>query len=1060
VQAPRARRRHGDAVTGQAYDDREMSSSPSPIELTVVGYGKPALDSLCRRVAEAKTDDPLAPVTVVVPNNFVGVATRRALASGVHGSATGIGRGLVAVDFLTLFRLAERLGSQTLVSAGRRPVSTPVIAAAVRRVLSEAPGIFAPVRDHPTTERRLVRAHRELSDVDPAGIDALRRAGRRASEVVRVHEATSELLAPGWFSEQDLIDSAIGALHASSAGVELESAIVFLPDQLSPPLARLVKSLAVHVGVEMLVASTGARDADAPLRASLALLDLELPPSPGAPPPVVVATNVADPDDEVRHVVRQLITAAADGIAFDRMAVIYATDSPYARLLHDHLSAASIPFNGAAVSGLDTSVAGRTLLRMLSLTDRDMRREDVLGMVTSLPLTWRNRPLPTRVWEQISREAGVVRGLDDWRLRIDRYRSDRQGEAADIESDPEQEWRVARLRGLAEQASDLLDFVETLHRELDNGSRAHTWAKRVAWCRRVLHRYLGDQADWPDSEVTSAERLDAALERLSGLDDLDDPCTGPVFRRTLSLELEGGLGRVGRLGEGVLIGRAWSVAGLSLDHIWVMGMSEGSYPSRPSDDSLLPDRERALTGGQLRLLRDRVGLEHRHLLAAGAAVAPNGTLHLTRSRGDLRTSSERSPSRWLHEMTFTTADGAQSDIEVPSFAHGIAQARFPATRQEVDLQALLAGADHPAAAEILSEPAFAASVEATVARNTTSFTRFDGNVPSTLVPPIDSRATSATALETWADCPHAYFMRQLLSVYPIEAPELRLRIDPLTRGTLVHSILERFVGQTGVDAAYRRWNREDEASIMKIADQAFADVEARGLTGQALYWRRDQVLIRRDLLTFLDADNERRTNGGLRPLSTEMAFGSGDNPAISIRVPDGRRVPVRGTIDRVDVASDGALHVIDYKTGRDFKISPDAPHANGTRLQLVIYAQAARQALGRPDAPIHSSYWFVSRKGGFKQAGYEVTDAISTVVNDAIATIVTNIEAGCFPQRPDAAERSGAYIHCPYCDPDGLGTRSVRRRLEAIAGTRELVDYIALAEPDLIPPPTLPEVSA
>ena len=92
------------------------------------------------------------------------------------------GSGLAAVTFATIYRVAELLGAPGLAGAGRRPVSTPVIAAALRAALAEDPGLFAPVAAHPATEAALVATYRELREVSPAGLDALaeaRTAGRR-----------------------------------------------------------------------------------------------------------------------------------------------------------------------------------------------------------------------------------------------------------------------------------------------------------------------------------------------------------------------------------------------------------------------------------------------------------------------------------------------------------------------------------------------------------------------------------------------------------------------------------------------------------------------------------------------------------------------------------------------------------------------------------------------------------------------------------------------------------------------------------------------------------------
>lgn len=85
------------------------------------------------------------------------------------------------MNFLTPYRLAELLGSAPLAGTGRRPVSTPVIAAALRAALTADPGLFAPVAAHPATESALVDTYRELRDVSPQALDALAATGERAA---------------------------------------------------------------------------------------------------------------------------------------------------------------------------------------------------------------------------------------------------------------------------------------------------------------------------------------------------------------------------------------------------------------------------------------------------------------------------------------------------------------------------------------------------------------------------------------------------------------------------------------------------------------------------------------------------------------------------------------------------------------------------------------------------------------------------------------------------------------------------------------------------------------
>ena len=118
-------------------------------------------------------------------------------ASGALGPITNAGPGIIGVTFLTTYRLAELLAAPRLASEGRRPVSTPVVAAAVRRVLAQDPGpMFRRVATHPATEEALVGAHRELSDLDDAALGVLAGQSARAREVVRIHRLVKLISRP------------------------------------------------------------------------------------------------------------------------------------------------------------------------------------------------------------------------------------------------------------------------------------------------------------------------------------------------------------------------------------------------------------------------------------------------------------------------------------------------------------------------------------------------------------------------------------------------------------------------------------------------------------------------------------------------------------------------------------------------------------------------------------------------------------------------------------------------------------------------------------------------
>ncbi|MGQ0432649.1 MAG: PD-(D/E)XK nuclease family protein, partial [Microthrixaceae bacterium] len=477
----------------------------------------------------------------------------------------------------------------------------------------------------------------------------------------------------------------------------------------------------------------------------------------------------------------------------------------------------------------------------------------------------------------------------------------------------------------------------------------------------------------------------------------------------------------------------------------------------------VPDRERAATGDELGLRAERVERQHRHLLGSLASARRQV---LCVPRGDLRRSVERVPSRWVLDIATSLSGSATrwwgADLHradspwvhhVASFDAGLRTMSVPSTDQEHRLRALLASGGALAATDDATTAAGAAVLEA---RRSASFTRFDGNLSGLAVPsPVDT-VTSPTRLERWATCPHAHFVLDILKVDPIENPEDNLAITALEKGTLVHAILEDFMREVLARPESDRpgpsdpWTTADRGRLHEIGEQRCDEVEAKGITGRPIFWKRDRRRILVDLQHFLDADEQYRALHQTVPIAVELGFGFGDTPPVLVPLPDGRALRVRGRADRLDRAVDGTLHVVDYKTGRVGDayrgLGEDDPIKAGTKLQLPLYGLAGRQAEGRPDAPVRADYWFATTRGGFKRTGYAVTDDVLAITVATLAMIVDGVEAGVFPPHPDGAG-TFFYVSCEVCDPDGLGTVELRSHWDRKRVDPAVAGYVALVEP-------------
>ena len=94
---------------------------------------------------------------------------------------------------------------------------------------------------------------------------------------------------------------------------------------------------------------------------------------------------------------------------------------PYARLLHEHLTAAGIRHNGSGSRPTVERSIPQGIIRLLDALNRDLPRADLFEALSAARITLADGgAAPVNRWERISRLAGVVSG-DDWDHRLDQY---------------------------------------------------------------------------------------------------------------------------------------------------------------------------------------------------------------------------------------------------------------------------------------------------------------------------------------------------------------------------------------------------------------------------------------------------------------------------------------------------------------------------------------------------------------------------------------------------------------------------------------------------------------
>ncbi|MGE0593098.1 MAG: PD-(D/E)XK nuclease family protein [Vicinamibacterales bacterium] len=634
-------------------------------------------------------------------------------------------------------------------------------------------------------------------------------------------------------------------------------------------------------------------------------------------------------------------------------------------------------------------------------------------------------PAPRR-WERLLVEASVVGGDPArWARRLAGLHAQFTARhAEEARQDPESPRAQGLLRDRA-HLERLRAFASPLIGELATWSGETSWGTWLERLESLAPRVL--------SQPAHVLRVLADLRPMAsvgpvGLDEVRS-VLGPRLALTDAPPPAGRFGRVAVLSPDRARGRSFRV-------VFVPGLAERMFPRRVTQDPLLPDASRIALDPHLPTRAEGTRAERLRLrLAVGAAAE---RLYLSYPRLDVSEARARVPSFYALDL-LRGATGRIPDHETlaqAAAAAGDASLGWPAPsrpdqaidEQEHDLAVLreLLDADDAGWARgraqylLRLNGALRRSVTERWARGERRWSQFDGLIrvtartgPALARQRLPARSYSLTALQRYAACPYQFLLAAVYRLHPADDPVPIQRLDPLTRGSLVHRVQTEFLRQMRATGALPVTTASlPQAAIVLEAVTARVTAELRDDVVPAIprVWADEIAGIGRDLQGWLRRVAE--TDTAWVPTYFELAFGLPGDPGRDERsVPDpivvDGRFALRGSVDLVEVrASDARLRVTDHKTGRDR--TTDALRIGGGRvLQPVVYSLVVEQMLGAEVS--EARLFFCTEAGRFTSRPVVLSPDARRAGLEALEVVDRAVETGVLP----AAPADGA---CQWCD--------------------------------------------
>ncbi|MEA4911824.1 MAG: PD-(D/E)XK nuclease family protein [Oscillospiraceae bacterium] len=356
--------------------------------------------------------------------------------------------------------------------------------------------------------------------------------------------------------------------------------------------------------------------------------------------------------------------------------------------------------------------------------------------------------------------------------------------------------------------------------------------------------------------------------------------------------------------------------------VFILGLNDGVFPRTSFDAPLLSFAERELLAQQGAALshdfETTVTMEELYLYRA--VSAPRERLYLCRPTLDGRGTALR-PSAAVAAFIETNGAEAMPADPLRRVVNGDTAASVYA--------AALERGDAALARTLLASGYGGACVAVRAAAQAPAYALLDTEaLRRSLGDPL---TLSASRIEAFEKCRFSYFLSYTLGIRPLTKAEM----SPVEAGTFVHAVIERVMRALGGDLT----NVAVPAltTLTEESAQAFLDARIGSLARTDARLQYIAECLKKQAVRLLLRLRREQLQSSFRPRDFELKLGR-DVPALVVETPDGDRLRVEGSVDRVDTfEKDGVsyVRVIDYKTGEKHFNLADIFY--GLNLQMLLY---------------------------------------------------------------------------------------------------------------------------